>query len=126
MDRAKGIAFCGLACCVCSENAACAGCRNDGCKDREWCAILRCCREKKIKGCYACADFPCDEKMLQKTRVRAFCRFMQRYGEDALLRALERNEKAGVVYHMKGCLTGDYDAPDTEEGVLAMLGAPSD
>jgi NifB/MoaA-like Fe-S oxidoreductase len=28
----KQIAYCGLACCMCSENESCVGCRNDGCK----------------------------------------------------------------------------------------------
>ena len=43
MKRELGIARCGLACCLCSENVLCKGCRRDGfkelswCKDAEWC-----------------------------------------------------------------------------------------
>ena len=28
----KAIAFCGLACCVCSENKDCVGCQDGGCE----------------------------------------------------------------------------------------------
>lgn len=33
MKVEKGFAYCGLACCVCSEN--CVGCRDEGCKDKK-------------------------------------------------------------------------------------------
>ena len=45
MKRELGIARCGLACCLCSENAECKGCKRDGflelswCKDAEWCEM---------------------------------------------------------------------------------------
>ena len=48
MKRELGIARCGLACCLCSENVACKGCKRDGfkelswCKDAEWCEVRRC------------------------------------------------------------------------------------
>ena len=38
-----------------------------------------------------------------------FTLFAKTYGEEALLDCLERNEKAGVVYHREGII-GDYDA----------------
>jgi hypothetical protein len=34
---------------------------------------------------------------------------------------LEVNEKAGVVYHYKGQLVGDYDVPETGDGILRLL-----
>ena len=34
--------------------------------------------------------------------MRIFCRYIRRYGADALLRCLARNEAAGVVYHRTG------------------------
>ena len=44
MEREKGIAYCGLACCVCSENVLCPGCRSGG-VDRPKTALLQllCC-----------------------------------------------------------------------------------
>jgi hypothetical protein len=34
---------------------------------------------------------------------------------------LERNEMAGLVYHYEGQLTGDYDSPETEEGIWELI-----
>ena len=121
MDRSKGIAYCGLACAVCGENANCAGCRNDGCVKREWCKNRACCRAKAIAGCWECGDFPCSGTMLDKPRVRAFASFIRLHGEGVLLDCLEKNERAGITYHHPGKLTGDYDVPETEAGIFQML-----
>ncbi|MDD3243416.1 MAG: DUF3795 domain-containing protein [Eubacteriales bacterium] len=122
MDRSKGMAYCGLACCVCSENAACAGCRNEGCKDRQGCKPFNCCKEKGISGCWECADFPCDTPMLQKLRCRTFAKVMGEMGAGKLMDALEAREKEGVVYHYPGQLVGDYDKAQDEESLRDMLG----
>lgn len=37
MKRELGIARCGLACCLCSENDKCTGCNSDACPDKDWC-----------------------------------------------------------------------------------------
>jgi len=37
MKRELGIARCGLACCLCSENITCKGCKMDGYKELSWC-----------------------------------------------------------------------------------------
>lgn len=121
MQRGKGIAYCGLACCVCSENANCTGCRNDGCKDKKWCKNFNCCKEKGLKGCWQCSEFPCKGSMLDKTRIRTFAKFIKEYGEAKLLDCLEKNEKAGIVYHYDGKLIGDYDMPKTEKEIIEML-----
>ena len=121
MDRSKGIAYCGLACAVCGENGNCAGCRNDGCLNREWCKNRNCCQTKGIAGCWLCADFPCTGNMLDKTRVRAFALFIKQHGENLLLDCLEKNERNGIKYHYKDKLTGDYDLPETESGIFEML-----
>ncbi len=53
--------------------------------------------------------------MMARIRPLAFTQFARRYGEKELLDCLERNEKAGIVYHRDG-LCGDYDAfSDVEE-----------
>ena len=35
MKRELGIARCGLACCLCSENTTCAGCDSGDCPDKD-------------------------------------------------------------------------------------------
>lgn len=121
MERQKGIAFCGLACALCAENTTCAGCRNEGCKDKDWCKNFKCFKTKGIKGCWECSEFPCSGGMLDNKRIRAFAAFVKEYGEEYLLDCLAKNEKAGVVYHNPGELTGDYDIPETEEGIFQMI-----
>ena len=65
MKRELGIARCGLACCLCSENSECKGCKRDGflelswCKVAEWCENRKCVIEKKIRGCYECDPKNC-------------------------------------------------------------------
>jgi len=115
------ISYCGLACCVCSENETCVGCRNDGCKGKEWCKNYTCCREKGLNGYWECAEFPCSGGMLDKLRIRAFARFVKEYGEEELVRCLLRNKENGVVYHDKGQLVGDYDKGQTEEEIFAII-----
>ena len=121
MDRIKGIAYCGLACCVCSHNADCAGCRNEGCDIWEECRSYHCCQDKGLDGCWACNEYPCDNPLFDKARVRAFIAFIARYGENKLLDCLERNEAAGMVYHEDGRITGDYDIPATEEEIHKLI-----
>lgn len=120
-DAGKGMALCGLACCVCSENPTCAGCRNEGCKDRSWCQPFNCCKQKKLNGCWECPAFPCDNPMFNKQRVRAFAAFVLEHGEAALIRALQKNEADGVLYHYPGRLVGDYDLPENGSAIRAML-----
>lgn len=121
MKREKGFAYCGLACCICSENETCVGCRNEGCKDKQWCKNFNCCREKGIAGCWECSEFPCSGSMLDKTRIKVFARFIQENGEERFMDLLEKNEQAGLVYHYAGQLVGDYDKPSTEEGILNLI-----
>jgi len=59
--------------------------------------------------------------MLDKVRIRAFASFVKSHGIEALLDRLEKNERAGVVYHYPGKLVGDYDLPETEDGVIALV-----
>ena len=121
MKREKGIAYCGLACCVCGQNVNCTGCRNDGCLNREWCKNRKCCIEKKIKGCWECSEFPCKGSMLDKIKVRAFARFIKENGENEMFECLAKNEKAGIVYHYAGELNGDYNKYETEEEIMQMI-----
>ena len=121
MQKEKGIAYCGLACCTCSENETCVGCRNEGCKDKEWCKNFRCCKAKGIQGCWECLEFPCTGSMLDKVRIRSFAQFVKEFGEEEMIRCLEKNEAAGIIYHYPGQLVGDYDRHDTEREIMNML-----
>lgn len=119
MKRYLGIARCGLACCLCSENATCSGCDSGTCHDKDRCENRRCSIEKAIPACYTC-DTPCRKGLLGKVKPYAFTEFIRRYGLEELLDCLERNEQAGVVYHRAG-IEGDYDDFDDVEQLIAFL-----
>jgi hypothetical protein len=121
MDKEKGVAYCGLACCVCSENRNCAGCRNDGCQDKQWCKSFNCCKAKGLDGCWECAEFPCDNPMFAKLRVLTFAKFIRTYGAEKLMACLECNESDGMLYHYAGKLVGDYDLPTTEGDIERLI-----
>lgn len=118
--RELDIAYCGLACCLCSENAGCKGCRQNGCAAWDQCQNYGCVTQRGLEGCWECPDFPCGKGMLGNPRMRAFARFAREYGIDRLLDCLERNEQAGIIYHHPGGLTGDYDL-ENEQEILDLL-----
>ena len=127
MKRELGIARCGLACCLCSENVSCKGCHQDGfldlpwCQDADWCENRRCVLEKKLNGCYECDPAACRKGLyVEKIKARAFAEFARRYGTEELLDCLERNEKAGIVYHREGIM-GDYDEFDDLEALISFI-----
>lgn len=120
-SKEKGIAYCGLACCVCSENENCVGCRNEGCKDKEWCKSFNCCKEKEINGCWECDEFPCDNPMLNKLRIRTFAEFILENGEEKLINELQKNEAKGVLYHYKNQLIGDYDLAKNKDEIKNLI-----
>lgn len=119
MNRDLGIARCGLACCICSHNSSCSGCSSESCDGKDWCENRLCSIEKKLKGCYECSE-ACSKGLLQKIKPQAFILFIRRYGIDDLITCLERNEKAGVVYHREGN-TGDYDYFDDVEKCIEFI-----
>ena len=119
MKRELGIARCGLACCLCSENISCAGCDSGQCPDKDVCANRKCSISKGIKHCYECSE-ACQKGLLSKIKSYSFTEFAKRYGEDTLLDCLERNEKMGVVYHHEG-INGDYDAFDDVEALINFI-----
>lgn len=121
MKRDLGFGYCGLACCVCSENPTCPGCQSNGCKGKYNCTHYACCREKGLTGCWTCSEYPCGGEMFLKPRVRTFVSLLRENGPDMLMDCLERNERAGVRYHDPGKLTGDYDRPETEEARRRLI-----
>lgn len=119
MKRELGIARCGLACCLCSENTKCAGCGSDGCPDNDWCENKKCSVEMGITHCYLC-EKDCKKGILTKIKPYAFTLFAKRYGEEQLLDCLEENEKKGIVYHRDG-INGDYDDFDDTERLINFI-----
>ena len=107
MKRELGIARCGLACCLCSENRICGGCDSGNCPDRDSCECRSCSMEKGLSHCYECETL-CRRGILAKSKPYGFTVFSGLYGEETLLDCLERNEMHGIVYHSDGIL-GDYD-----------------
>ena len=119
MKRELGIARCGLACCLCSENEHCNGCNSGDCPDKDWCENRKCSLEKSVAHCYECRE-DCHKGLLSKIKPYGFTLFAKRYGEDVLLNCLERNEKNGVVYHREG-IVGDYDDFDDAEKLIDFI-----
>lgn len=118
--RELGVAACGLACCLCSENAVCSGCRSGGCPGHGECVNYNCAKKQRVKSCWECPEFPCGKGMFGSARILAFAKFAKEYGPERLLDCLERNHRQGVVYHWPGGLTGDYDLP-TERKIFDLL-----
>lgn len=100
MKRELGIARCGLACCLCSENDKCNGCGSDECPDNSWCENKKCSIEKGISHCYMCGE-DCKKGLLNKIKPYSFTLFIKRYGEDKLLDCLEANEKRALCITAK-------------------------
>lgn len=119
MKRELGIARCGLACCLCSENDKCNGCDSGGCPDKDSCENRKCSAEKGLAHCYECEE-QCKKGLLGKIKPYTFSLFAEKYGEEKLLDCLERNEKNGVVYHRSG-INGDYDEFDDVEALMEFI-----
>lgn len=119
MRRELGIAKCGLACCLCSENTTCNGCNSGDCPDNDWCENRKCSLEKGIAHCYDCGE-DCNKGLLSKIKPYGFTLFIKRYGEDKLLDCLAENEKRGIVYHREG-INGDFDDFDDVEKLIEFI-----
>ena len=119
MKRELGIARCGLACCLCSENDRCGGCNSGECPGNDWCENKKCSLEKDLAHCYEC-NSDCLKGMFSKIKPLGFTLFAKRYGEKELLDCLERNEKNGVVYHREG-IVGDYDEFDDIDALIDFI-----
>ena len=119
MKRELGIARCGLACCLCSENDHCSGCNSGDCPDKEWCENRRCSINKGLSNCFEC-DEECRKGLLSKIKPYGFTLFIKRYGVNVLLDCLERNEQNGIIYHCDG-INGDYDDFDDVEELINFI-----
>ncbi len=116
------IAYCGLVCGRCHLRAECDGCRNTAslCDRGEVCHQRNCCIERRLQGCWECAEFLCGKDMHgpgHDLRIRAFVAFIKAEGAEALVDCLLRNEVRGIHYG-KG---RDYDGMGSEEEVTQLL-----
>ena len=122
MRRENGIARCGLGCCVCCVQDSCGGCDSAECRYQALCENRRCSRERGLRRCAECPETECRKDVLADIKPRAFNAFIRRWGVEKLMDCLERNEARGVIYHRSETdLYGDYDEPDTIEGVIRLL-----
>ncbi len=119
MKRELRIARCGLACCLCSENETCSGCDSGTCHDKDRCVNRKCSMEKGLEGCWQC-ETECRRGLLGKIKPYGFTEYIKRYGAETLLDRLERNERAGVVYHRAGIM-GDYDDFTDVESLIGFI-----
>lgn len=119
MKRELGIARCGLACCLCSENETCKGCIEEDCADKINCENRKCVINKHLHACYECEE-PCRKGLLQKIKPYGFTLFIKRYGLEKLLDCLMRNEQNGIVYHRQG-IVGDYDEFENVEDLITFI-----
>lgn len=121
MRRELGIARCGLACCLCSENDACDGCNAGSCPDKDSCEVRACSLSRGVSHCFECDEFDSCEKVGRfQLKARIIGRFAKERGVGHLLDCLERNESAGVVYHRSG-IVGDYDDFDNPDELMAFI-----
>lgn len=121
MKRELGIARCGLACCLCAENAECGGCHSESCRDRAWCEVRRCCIGKGLTQCSDCTEAEtCSRGMQAKIKPHAFTLFARRFGTEMLLDCLAQNEASGIVYHRHGII-GDYDDFEDVETLISFI-----
>ena len=67
MKRELGIARCGLACCLCSENENCRGCSSEECPDRDRCENRKCSIEQGYGHCFDCGR-ECRKGLLAKIK----------------------------------------------------------
>ena len=74
MKRELGIARCGLACCLCTENVDCDGCGSNGCPDNEVCENKKCSIAKGLTHCYMCEE-NCNKGLLGKIKPYTFTLF---------------------------------------------------
>jgi len=116
----NSISYCGLICCLCSDDGSC-GCKINNHCNRQGCFQYKCCNERGYVGCWECPDFSCDKDMFsnEHLRLKTFVKCIKEDGIENFSRYILRNLENGILYHRNG-YQGDYDL-DTEEVILHLL-----
>jgi hypothetical protein len=116
----RSVAFCGLVCQRCFMAAQCAGCRSERCScpgpDRDGhCIHRKCCRERKLEGCWQCHDLgTCQAGLFAPSRspkIKAFAQFIRDQGMRSFIAGVEAGRASGLRIE-KG---GDYDGKPVAE-----------
>jgi len=118
-----GIGYCGIACALCGlYSKGCPGCVA-GVASGFDCSVGKCAADKGVVGCYVCPEYPCDEKILQGKRSKAFIRYAQDFGTQALIERLRVNSENGIAYSTNAKRTedDDYDKCETEQDIIDLL-----
>ena len=118
-----GLGYCGIACILCGlYSKGCPGCAA-GVASGFDCSVGKCAADKAVDGCYACPEYPCGEKLLQGKRSKAFIRYIQEFGSQALIERLRVNCENGIMYSTNAKRTDedDYDKCETEQEVIDLL-----
>jgi len=118
-----GLGYCGIACVLCGlYRKGCPGCAA-GVAGGFNCSVGKCAADKDVDGCYACPDYPCGEKILQGKRSKAFIRYIQEFGTQALIERLRVNCENGIAYSTNAKRTeeDDYDKCETEQEIIDLL-----
>ena len=119
----KGLGYCGIACVLCVlYSKGCPGCAI-GVANGFDCSLGKCAADKGVDGCYACPEYPCDQRMLQGKRSKAFIRYVQENGTHSLIERLRVNCENGITYstNAKRTTDDDYDKCETEQEILDLL-----
>ena len=100
-ELGESIAYCGLICKMCGASDHCDGCRscNNTCathNSRGGCDPYNCCVERKIDGCWDCADFPCDKPFFTSPKAQFFVmsiEYIREHGKDDWIKHCEELRK---------------------------------
>ena len=116
----NSISYCGLICCLCSNDGSC-DCKTNNQCNRNGCFQYACCNERGYVGCWECPDFCCDKDMFNEEhlRLKTFVKCIKEDGIENFSRYILRNLQNGILYHRNG-YQGDYDL-DTEEAILHLI-----
>ena len=91
-----------------------------GVQKRIFVKIISAAQSQDYDSCCQCPDFPCQDSILHKLRIRTFCKFIGQYGEEKLIVCLRKNESNGVIYHYPNSHLGDYDL-ESEEAIYHLI-----
>lgn len=121
-DIAANIGCCGKLCSLCKERAYCEGCKSKEGKSArrnqfDGCYQYNCCRHKKLKGCWECADFPCNKDMFSGPEglyLKAFISIIQKEG-------MQQFAAYAFTQYIRGKMLKDYQACTNEAETIALL-----
>lgn len=121
-DVAANIGCCGKLCSFCEKRGYCEGCfSKDGKSSRrnqfEGCYQYNCAHHKGLKGCWECAQGPCDQDMFATAEGRYLKAFLSCIKEEGL----HQFASYAFLRYIQGKMLEDYRDCENEAEVLALL-----